>query len=122
MTSIDLNSDLGESYGPWQMGDDKSMLGIVSSANIACGGHASDANTMLKTVCLAKKNSVVIGAHPGFVDKEAFGRRLIPMSASDVEALVASQVGALIGIAKLGHSTRHSKICSALCTTCYLRY
>jgi len=102
MTSIDLNSDLGESYGPWQMGDDKSMLGIVSSANIACGGHASDPNTMLETVRLANKNNVVIGAHPGFIDKEAFGRRLIPMSAADVEALVAAQVGALIGIANLG--------------------
>jgi len=102
MNSIDLNSDLGESFGPWQMGDDKSMLGIVSSANIACGGHASDPNTMLATVRLAKQNNVVIGAHPGFVDKEAFGRRLIPMSATDVESLVASQVGALIGITNLG--------------------
>jgi len=101
MTSIDLNSDLGESYGPWQMGDDKSMLGIVSSANVACGGHASDPRTMLETVRLAKANNVVIGAHPGFMDKEAFGRRLIPMSASDVETLVAAQVGALVGIAKL---------------------
>jgi len=101
MTSIDLNSDLGESYGPWCMGDDKSMLGIVSSANIACGGHASDPNTMMETVRLAKENSVVIGAHPGFPDKEAFGRRLIPMNATDVESLIASQVGALIGIAKL---------------------
>jgi len=101
MTSIDLNSDLGESYGPWQMGDDKSMLGIVTSANIACGGHASDPNTMAATVRLAKENNVVIGAHPGFADKEAFGRRLIPMSATDVESLVASQIGALIGIASL---------------------
>ncbi len=101
MTSIDLNSDLGESYGPWQMGDDSSMLRIVSSANIACGGHASDPNTMAATIRLAKENNVAIGAHPGFVDKEAFGRRLIPMSATDVESLIASQVGALIGIANL---------------------
>jgi len=105
MNSIDLNSDLGESYGPWQMGDDKSMLDIVSSANVACGGHASDPSTMLETVLLAKQNNVVIGAHPGFVDKEAFGRRLIPMSAANVETLVAAQVGALIGIAKLGDAT-----------------
>lgn len=104
MTSIDLNSDLGESFGPWHMGDDNSMLGIVSSANIACGGHASDPNTMLETVRLAKENKVVIGAHPGFPDKEAFGRRLIPMSAADVETLIASQVGALLGIAKLAEA------------------
>lgn len=101
MTSIDLNSDLGESYGPWHMGDDKSMLNIVTSASIACGGHASDPNTMTETVCLAKQKNVVIGAHPGFADKEAFGRRLLPMSAANVESLVASQVGALIGIANL---------------------
>jgi len=107
MTSIDLNSDLGESYGPWHMGDDKSMLGIVTSANIACGGHASDPNTMAETVRLAKENNVVIGAHPGFADKEAFGRRLIPMSAADVESLVASQVGALIGIANLNEADVH---------------
>lgn len=107
MNSIDLNSDLGESYGPWQMGDDKSMLGIVTSANIACGGHASDPITMADTVRLAKENNVVIGAHPGFPDKEAFGRRLIPMSAADVELLIASQVGALIGIANLNDASVH---------------
>lgn len=105
MANIDLNSDLGESYGPWQMGDDQSMLAIVSSANIACGGHASDPTTMLETVKLAAENGVSIGAHPGFADKEAFGRRLIPMSASEVETLVASQVGALIGIANLAGAT-----------------
>lgn len=101
MAQIDLNSDLGESYGPWQMGDDQSMLSIVSSANIACGGHASDPETMFNTVQLAAANSVSIGAHPGFPDKEAFGRRLLPMSAAEVENLIAAQVGALTGIAKL---------------------
>jgi len=115
MTSIDLNSDLGESFGPWHMGDDKSMLSIVTSANIACGGHASDPNTMAETVRLAKQNNVVIGAHPGFPDKEAFGRRLIPMSAADVESLVASQVGALIGIANLNDAhVRYVKAHGAL--------
>lgn len=101
MISIDLNSDLGESFGPWQMGDDENMLGIVSSANIACGGHASDPNTMRKSVLMAKQNGVAIGAHPGFCDKEGFGRRLIPMSATEVESLIATQVGALMGIASL---------------------
>jgi len=107
MTSIDLNSDLGESFGPWHMGDDKSMLAIVSSANIACGGHASDPDTMLETVLLAAENNVTIGAHPGFADKAAFGRRLIPMSAAEVETLVASQVGALVGVANLADAQVH---------------
>lgn len=115
MANIDLNSDLGESYGPWNMGDDESMLSIVSSANIACGGHASDPDTMLKTVKLAAENGVAIGAHPGFVDKEAFGRRLIPMTAAEVETLIASQVGALTGIAKLaGATVRYVKAHGAL--------
>lgn len=105
MTSIDLNSDLGESFGPWSMGDDESMLGIVSSANIACGGHASDPETMFTTIKLAKRNGVSIGAHPGFNDKAAFGRRLLPMSADEVERLIASQVGALLGVANLADAT-----------------
>lgn len=101
MNHIDLNSDLGESYGPWQMGDDESMLNIVSSANIACGGHASDPQTMFDTLTLAKQKNVCIGAHPGFDDKIAFGRRLLPMSPMEVQQLIASQVGALMGIATL---------------------
>ncbi len=105
MTTIDLNSDLGESFGPWKMGDDESMLGIVSSANVACGGHAGDANTMFDTLTLAKQNGVSIGAHPGFDDKPEFGRRLIPMSPSDVEKLVAVQTGALMGMANLTNAT-----------------
>jgi len=115
MTTIDLNSDLGESFGPWKMGDDESMLGIVSSANIACGGHAGDAHTMFDTLTLAKKNDVCIGAHPGFDDKAAFGRRLIPMSPTDVEKLVASQIGALMGMANLTESkVRYVKAHGAL--------
>ena len=105
MAQIDLNSDLGESFGPWNMGNDNTMLGIVSSANIACGGHASDPETMFNTIRLAVANGVSIGAHPGFDDKAGFGRRLIPMSASEVERLVASQVGALTGIANLTGAT-----------------
>lgn len=115
MAAIDLNSDLGESFGPWQMGDDQNMLRIVSSANIACGGHASDPETMFNTVKLAAENGVSIGAHPGFNDKEAFGRRLIPMSANEVEYLVATQVGALVGIANLtGATVRYVKAHGAL--------
>lgn len=61
---IDLNSDLGESFGPWTMGDDRTMLGVVTSANVACGGHASDPETMYDTLKLAKERGVVVGAHP----------------------------------------------------------
>jgi len=104
MGNIDLNSDLGESYGPWKMGDDDSMLSIVSSANIACGGHASDPQTMFDTLTLAKQKNVCIGAHPGFEDKTAFGRRLLPLCADQVQQLIASQVGALMGIATLAEA------------------
>lgn len=66
MTSIDLNSDLGEGFGPWDMGDDATMLSIVTSANVACGGHAGDPETMFQTLQMARKQSVTVGAHPGF--------------------------------------------------------
>lgn len=96
---IDLNSDLGEGFGPWVMGDDARMLKIVTSANIACGGHASDPETMFNTLCLARDNGVVIGAHPGFNDPMGFGRREIPMSPDEIGRMCAAQIGALIGVA-----------------------
>ena len=98
---IDLNSDLGESFGPWSMGDDSAMLSIVTSANVACGGHASDPETMYKTLTLAAENNVVVGAHPGFNDREGFGRRLIPMSPIEIGRMCAAQIGALIAMSKL---------------------
>ncbi|MFT5065766.1 MAG: UPF0271 protein [Yoonia sp.] len=99
MIRIDLNSDLGEGYGPWAMGDDATMLSIVTSANVACGGHASDPETMFRTLALARDNGVNVGAHPGYNDKEGFGRRIIPMSPAQIGHMCAAQVGALIGIA-----------------------
>jgi UPF0271 protein len=99
--SIDLNSDLGESFGPWSMGDDAAMLQIVNSANIACGGHASDPETMFQTLTLARENGVTVGAHPGYNDREGFGRRIIPMSPEQIGRMVAAQVGALQGMAKV---------------------
>jgi UPF0271 protein len=112
---IDLNSDLGESFGPWRMGDDAAILGVVTSANVACGGHAGDPATMVETLTLACKQGVVAGAHPGFADREAFGRRLIPMTAAEVEQLVATQVGALMGAAALvGAKVRYVKPHGAL--------
>lgn len=98
---IDLNSDLGEAYGSWKMGDDETMLGIVTSANVACGGHASDPETMYRTLTLCREKGVVPGAHPGFADREGFGRRVIPMQAGEITRMVAAQIGALQGIATL---------------------
>ena len=103
--SIDLNSDLGEGFGPWQMGDDKALLTIVTSANIACGGHASDPETMYQTLVAARERNVVTGAHPGYADREGFGRRIIPMSAPEIERMVAAQIGALMGAAALAGTT-----------------
>jgi len=112
---IDLNSDLGEAYGPWSMGDDEAMMEIVTSVNITCGGHAGDPTTMAETVRAAADRGLAIGAHPGFPDREGFGRRVIPMSLTEVERLVASQVGALAGIAALeGAALAHVKAHGAL--------
>jgi UPF0271 protein len=98
---IDLNSDLGESFGPWEMGDDTSMLSIVNSANIACGGHASDPETMFKTLVLATRHGVNIGAHPGYNDPIGFGRRIIPMPTVEIGRMVTAQIGALVALAAL---------------------
>lgn len=112
---IDLNSDLGEGFGPWTMGDDAEMLSIVTSANVACGGHASDPETMFRTLELAGDNGVNVGAHPGYNDREGFGRRVIPMSPSEIGRMCAAQIGALIGIAaQVGVSVTYVKPHGAL--------
>ena len=112
---IDLNSDLGEGFGPWAMGDDAAMLGIVTSANIACGGHAGDPDTMFQTLSQAAARGVVVGAHPGYADRIGFGRRVIPMSPAEIGRMVAAQVGALIGVAALaGAEVRYVKPHGAL--------
>jgi len=99
--AIDLNADLGEGYGPWRAGDDRAMLALVTSANVACGGHAGDQETMYETLSLARERGVVVGAHPSFADREGFGRRLIPTTPAEIERLVASQVGTLMGVGAL---------------------
>lgn len=112
---IDLNSDLGEGYGAWAMGNDADMLSIVTSANIACGGHASDPDTMYTTLTLARENGVVIGAHPGFNDRAGFGRRVIPMTPDEIGRMCAAQIGALIGVAaQAGAQVRYVKPHGAL--------
>ena len=116
MTTIDLNCDLGESFGPWVMGNDAAMIELATSVNIACGYHAGDPDIMRKTVELAKACGVSIGAHPGYRDLQGFGRRPIPgMSASEIENLVAYQIGALQAIATAaGHKVTHVKAHGAL--------
>ncbi|MEX3014632.1 LamB/YcsF family protein [Gymnodinialimonas hymeniacidonis] len=101
MKQIDLNSDLGEGFGPWPMGDDATMLSVVTSANIACGGHASDPETMFNTLVAAKANGVTVGAHPGYNDREGFGRRVIPMEPEQIGRMVTAQIGALHAMARL---------------------
>lgn len=107
MQTIDLNADLGESFGPWTMGDDAAMMNIVTSANIACGGHAGDAGTMFDALTMAKKNNVTVGAHPGFDDKQGFGRRRIPLTPRELQQLVAAQIGAITGVAGIAETAIH---------------
>ncbi|WP_409076566.1 LamB/YcsF family protein (plasmid) [Pantoea sp. C3] len=95
---VDLNSDMGEGYGAYKMGDDAAILDIVTSANVACGLHAGDPEIMARTFSLAKTKNVMVGAHPGFPDLWGFGRRIIPYTPGEIERLVAYQIGAAQGL------------------------
>lgn len=115
MSSIDLNADLGESFGPWDMGSDAEMMDLITSANVACGGHAGDHKTMVKSLKLAREKSVTVGAHPGFEDREGFGRRRIPLTITEIEYLIAAQVGTIKGLAELaGNKVTYVKAHGAL--------
>ena len=96
--AIDLNSDLGEGYGAWKMGDDAAMLGIVSSANVACGFHAGDPLTILATLREAASRGVAIGAHVAYPDRVGFGRRPMDVASAELTADVIYQIGALQGL------------------------
>jgi UPF0271 protein len=112
---VDLNCDMGESFGVWRMGDDDALLQHVSSANIACGFHAGDPSVMQRTVRAAAARGVAIGAHPGFPDLTGFGRRKMDMAPDAVYDMVAYQVGALIGLARTaGAPVAHVKPHGAL--------
>ncbi|WP_028465301.1 LamB/YcsF family protein [Nisaea denitrificans] len=113
---VDLNSDLGESWGAYELGADADMLSIVSSANVACGFHAGDPNVMRETVIRARDGGVGIGAHPGYLDLWGFGRRKIAGdSLADLEKQTAYQIGALMGLAALeGVKVTHVKTHGAL--------
>lgn len=112
---IDLNCDMGEGFGPWPMGNDADLMQYITSANIACGFHAGDPAIMRRTVRLALKYHVAIGAHPGFPDLQGFGRREIHMSPGDVFVMTLYQIGALQAIARAeGGALHHVKPHGAL--------
>lgn len=113
--TVDLNSDMGEGFGPWSMGDDAALLDTVTSANIACGFHAGDADTMAATMALAVAKGVGIGAHPGFDDLQGFGRRRMDVPHRTLANQVRYQVGAAQAMARAaGGSVRHLKLHGAL--------
>ena len=112
---IDLNCDMGESFGPWKMGNDFAILEHVTSANIACGFHAGDPQTMREVVRAALEKGVMVGAHPGFPDLVGFGRRNLQATPAEVYAMVVYQVGALAGFAaaaggRLNHVKAHGAL------------
>ena len=115
MTRYNLNSDMAEGYGPWSMGDDEGLLDIVQSANIACGYHGGDHNIMARVMTAAKDKGVSIGAHPGFYDLHGFGRRQMSLSMTEIENIMAYQLGAALAMAALvGAKVSHVKPHGAL--------
>ncbi|WP_273129554.1 LamB/YcsF family protein [Metabacillus sp. HB246100] len=115
MYQIDLNCDLGESFGAYKMGEDEEILPFITSANIACGFHAGDPSVMKKTVQLALKNKVRIGAHPGLPDLVGFGRRHMTITPQEAYDIVVYQIGALSGFIKAeGERMQHVKPHGAL--------
>ncbi len=105
MKRIDLNCDIGESYGAWRMGADRALLDLVTSANVACGFHAGDPTTIDATVRYAADRGIAIGAHPSYPDLAGFGRRSMDLAPADVEAAVLYQIGALAGFVRSSGST-----------------
>jgi len=97
---INLNADLGESFGAWKMGSDEEILPLLDSANIACGFHAGDPLVMRNTLRLARHHGVSVGAHPAFPDLQGFGRRRMNLAPAELEAVIIYQIGALAGLAK----------------------
>lgn len=117
MPSIDLNCDLGESFGAYTIGMDAEILPYVTSANIACGFHAGDPSVMQKSVLLCKKYGVQVGAHPGLPDLQGFGRRRMAISPAEAEADVMYQIGALKAFCDAAGVPLHHVKPTARCTT-----
>ncbi|MGA9748752.1 MAG: 5-oxoprolinase subunit PxpA [Nocardioides sp.] len=113
--SVDLNSDVGESFGRWQLGDDEAVLGLVTSANVACGFHAGDARTLRQTCAVAAREGVVVGAQVGYRDLAGFGRRFIDVDPVELADDVIYQIGALDALARVeGIRVRYVKPHGAL--------
>ncbi|TAL85470.1 MAG: LamB/YcsF family protein [Rhodanobacter sp.] len=115
MNRIDLNCDLGESFGPWRMGDDDALLAVVSSANIACGFHAGDPDIMRRTVARAIAHDVAVGAHVSLPDLQGFGRREMKVTPEEIHAMTLYQIGALHAFAgaagiRLAHVKPHGAL------------
>lgn len=114
---IDVNSDMGEAFGAWPMGDDRALLRSVSSANIACGFHAGDPRVMLRTVELCAEQGVAVGAHPGFPDLVGFGRRNLAITPDELRTDVMYQIGAMQAICRaVGVPLHHVKPHGAMYT------
>jgi UPF0271 protein len=112
---IDLNCDVGESFGAYHLGNDEALMGLITSANIACGAHAGDPLVMDRTARLAARHGVSIGAHPGFPDLVGFGRRAMQLTPDEIENTVLYQVGALAAFARsVGAELAHVKPHGAL--------
>ncbi|MBE3589924.1 MAG: 5-oxoprolinase subunit PxpA [Firmicutes bacterium] len=119
MRTIDLNADLGESFGPWRMGEDEALLAVVTSANVACGFHAGDPLTLLQTVRRAAAAGVSVGAHPGYADLRGFGRREVEAPPEEIFADVLYQIGAAAAACRAaGVELRHVKPHGALYHRC----
>lgn len=118
MKFVDLNCDMGESFGVYKLGHDEQAMPYVTSINVACGFHASDPVNMLKTVALAKQYGVAVGAHPSYPDLVGFGRRNMTLTAEEIKANLFYQIGALAGICKTqGVKLQHVKVHGALYNT-----
>ena len=115
VTGIDMNSDMGESFGRWKLGDDEALLDVVSSANVACGFHAGDPSVMLRTLSYAASREVMVGAHVAYRDLAGFGRRYVDESPDELKADVMYQIAALEGMARsVGAQVRYVKPHGAL--------
>jgi UPF0271 protein len=113
--TIDINCDMGESFGPWMMGADEDVMRHTTSANIACGAHAGDPRVMRRTVRLAREHGVAVGAHPGYPDLQGFGRREMKADPAEIEDAVLAQIGALAAAARAeGATLQHVKAHGAL--------
>ena len=115
MDTLDLNSDLGESFGRWVLGDDEAMLALVTSANVACGFHAGDPTTLRRTCAAAAERGVVVGAQVGYRDLAGFGRRFLDVEPNELANDIVYQIGALDGMCRVaGRSVRYVKPHGAL--------